>query len=181
MDSFPRHEFLPASCRGGPLWPPPSSEKLPGWRRGAATEGRPYMSTNDSSNRVAAAGAAVNFLKRSAKVFASRLDRVINLLGVMIHLGAAIRTFHFSRVCHSDLSSQLDVFSPVSQDLRHPDKLFDELVDSPLISRFDKPPILIERLLNAREVSIPEDGDQAEFPHHRQKVLRNPGSPKRPG
>ncbi len=74
----------------------------------------------------------MNLLKHPSelKVGAPGVDKVINLVGVMVHIHPTIRALHSVSLSHG-LLPQCDVVPSVSQDFRHPDQLVQELVDAP--------------------------------------------------
>jgi hypothetical protein len=89
--------------------------------------------------------------------------RVIHLVGVVIHLNIAIRAPHLLSCFHLFPQQFLilrDMLAPVAQDLRHPYKLLQKLVYALDIRLIKELSVLVEELLRAGKVSVPEDCDQ---------------------
>src|SRR5262245_57379002 len=91
-----------------------------------------------------------------------------------VHLGSATGTRNPGMLGHFLFSSvDGDVLTAVPQDLRHPDQLLEKFVDPADVGRVEKSSGTVEGLLNAREVTVPEDRDQSQLSHHRNQVLND--------
>src|SRR5262249_8417545 len=73
------------------------------------------------------------------------------------------------------------VFTPETQDRRHPDQLLEEFLQAPAIGRVLDRAVFPEERSDAGEVAVPEDRNEPELPHHRKQVLDDAGSPEAAG
>src|SRR6266852_8874423 len=64
--------------------------------------------------------------------------------------------------------------------LRHPDKFFQKLIDTPYVGVIEESAIICKYLLYAREIYIPENRNQPDLTHHRQQIFNDPSSAEWP-
>ena len=90
-----------------------------------------------------------------------RLHRVHQLVRVMVHLSAALRTNYLYFFCRPHVLPliQSNIVAAIAERLCHPDKFVQEFISAPDKRLVEEIPGLVKYLADIAEVDIPEDVD----------------------